>query len=203
MNGHIPVNIAVEDPLSEAVVRRVLGACGGPWAVGSVYGRSGVGYLRRTIAGFNLAARGVPFVVLADLDRADCAPSLLRRWLPHGAHANLVLRFAVREVEAWVLADARSLGSFLAVQQSSIPEGVDLLEDPKRELVRVARGSRRREIVADVVPLTGSTAVVGRNYNARLIQFVDDQWSPGAARRRSDSLNRMMLALESFAPTWA
>jgi hypothetical protein len=91
MNGQIPVNLAVEDALSEAIVLKMLSACGGPWAIGTVFGRSGVGYLKRTIAGFNRAARGVPFLVLADLDRADCPPSLVGEWLPNGAHPNLIL----------------------------------------------------------------------------------------------------------------
>jgi len=105
----IPVNLAVEDALSEAVLRRLLDECGGPWAIGKIYTRGGVSYLLKMIAGFNNAARGVPFVVLADLDQADCAPALVTEWLPHGAHDNLVLRFAVREVEAWVLADTKGL----------------------------------------------------------------------------------------------
>lgn len=54
--------------------------------------------------GFNFAARLTPFLVLADLDRIECAPKLIRDWLPVEKHPNPVFRVAVREVESWVQA---------------------------------------------------------------------------------------------------
>lgn len=202
MSNPIPINLAVEDAISEAVLRRILANCGGPWAIGIVYGRGGVGYLRKMTQGFNSAAHGTPFVVLADLDRANCAPQVVSEWLPNGAHQNLILRFAVREVEAWVMSDTDSFGRFLGVGLSTIPSAVETLQDPKQELVRVARRSRNKEIVADLVPRIGSTASVGRNYNARVVQYVQTQWDPSAGRHNCDSLNRAMVALERFAPKW-
>lgn len=76
--NHIPVNLAVEDELSEAVLRRLLTEANRGFIVGTVYGRSGYGYLRRTIAGWNRAAKGVPTVVLTDLDNEECAPWVAR-----------------------------------------------------------------------------------------------------------------------------
>jgi hypothetical protein len=203
MSDPIPVNLAVEDSLSEAILSRLLTHCGGPWAIGTVYSRGGVGYLRKMITGFNNAAKGVPFLVLADLDGGQCVPAVLPEWLPQGAHANMILRFAVREVEAWVLADTFSVGRLFGIKQSLIPTPVEQLDDPKRELVNLARRSRKREIVADVVPNAGSTAVVGRNYNPRLIRHVQTEWNPEAARLNSESLNRAIEALSAFRPSWA
>lgn len=60
----IPVHLAVEDELSEAVLRRLLEHANRGYAVGVTFGRSGYGYLRNSIGGWNRAARGVPFVVL-------------------------------------------------------------------------------------------------------------------------------------------
>lgn len=203
MSNPIPVNLAVEDPLSEAVLRKLLEECGGPWAIGTVFNRGGVGYLRRMIPGFNNAARGVPFVVLADLDRAACVPDILPTWLPHGPQPNLILRFAVREVEAWLLADSSSLRRFLGIKSTVASGSVEELVDPKRDLVRLAADSGKSEIVADVVPKKGSTATVGRNYNARLIRYVQSDWDPHVARESSDSLSRAMDALDGFEPSWA
>ena len=76
----IPVNLAVEDELSEFVLKRLLADAERGYAVGITYGRSGFGYLRKTISGWNRAARGVPFAVLTDLDDADCDPSLMKNW---------------------------------------------------------------------------------------------------------------------------
>ena len=199
----IPVNLAVEDALSEAVLRRILQAYGGPWAIGTVYGRGGIGYLRKMITGFNRAARGIPFVVLADIDRAPCAPELLAEWLPHGAEPNMMLRFAVREVEAWVISDAASLADFLGVPQRLVPLDVEGIVNPKRELVNLARRSRRRGIVDDLVPKNGSTAVVGRNYNARIQDYIHRHWRPSRARQISGSLDRAVSAIDGFVPAWA
>ena len=67
----IPVNLAIEDELSEAVLRRLLADARHGYVIGKAYGRNGYGYLRKTIAGWNRAAKGIPFVVLTDLDDAD------------------------------------------------------------------------------------------------------------------------------------
>ena len=96
----IPVNLAVEDDLSEAVLRRLLAHTGRGFAIGTVYGHSGYGYLRSTIHGWNRAARGIPILVLTDLDRYHCPPALIRDWIPLHQDPNLLLRIAVREIES-------------------------------------------------------------------------------------------------------
>ena len=102
---NIPVNLATEDELSEAVLRRLLDHADRGYAIGTAYGRRGFGYLRRTITGWNRAAQFVPFIVLTDLDRRPCPTELIEDWLREARHPNLLLRVAVREVEAWLLAD--------------------------------------------------------------------------------------------------
>jgi len=72
----IPIHIAVEDPLSEAVLRKILICSNRPYIVGSCFNRGGFGYLKKNIRGFNNAAKGTPFLVLTDLDRTECAPVL-------------------------------------------------------------------------------------------------------------------------------
>jgi hypothetical protein len=60
----IPINIAVEDLLSEVVAKRLLMDSGQTFAVGVVYNRGGYGYLKRTAKGWNQAAKGKPFFLL-------------------------------------------------------------------------------------------------------------------------------------------
>jgi hypothetical protein len=74
MSG-IPVDVAVEDELSESVVLRLLAVVKPIYHVGVTYRRGGFGYLRRTVNGWNAAAKGKPFVVLTDLDDASCRKS--------------------------------------------------------------------------------------------------------------------------------
>lgn len=145
----IPVSLAVEDPLSESVVRAILGVLNRGYAVGSVYGKGGFGYLRKSAPRFNQAARGTPYVMLTDLDNAPCSSALIDRWLgaSHMKHPNFVFRVAVREVEAWLLADGPNLAEFLRVSTKLMPkENVELLVDPKKTLVDIASRSKSRDI---------------------------------------------------------
>src|SRR5690349_4586801 len=107
----IPVNLATEDELSEVVLRKILAHLN-RYAVGNCYRRGGFGYLQRTISGWNRAARGIPVIVLTDLDQCACPPNLLNNWLNAPCHPNLLFRVAVREVEAWLLADPVHLSQF-------------------------------------------------------------------------------------------
>jgi len=199
----IPINLAIEDDLSEAVLRRLLDHADREYFVGTAYGRSGSGYLRRTVNGWNRAAQGTPFAVLTDLDQFPCATELVETWLSRGPkHPNLLLRVAVREVESWLLADGRNLSSYLGIHQRWLPEDPDSLEDPKRTLVQLAGRSRSFSIRQRIVPKVGSTAKQGRNYNDCLSAFVNGAWDVELARTRSPSLERAMKRFETFEPTW-
>lgn len=190
----IPANAVVEDLLSEIVLRRLAEP---RFAIGTVYGRRGVGYIASQIRAFNNAARGAPWIVLADLDNNACAPGLIRNWLPNGPNPNLILRIAVREVEAWLLADAATFAQMLGIAAHLVPTQPENLPDPKRALIATCRHSRRRELRKDVLPRHPSDAQ-GPGYNERVGQFVNSAWQPGVARRSAPSLDRAMNALASF-----
>ena len=132
MTTPIPIQLAVEDDLSEAVLRKILSTSSRPYAVGTCYLGRGFGYLRKTIHGFNNAAKGTPFLVLTDLDQAECPPELIRTWLQAPIHSNLLFRVAVREVEAWLLADQAGLARFLGIRRALVPQSVDAIPDPRR-----------------------------------------------------------------------
>ena len=196
----IPLNLAVEDALSEAVLRKLLAESGQNYFVGISYNRGGYGYLKRTIAGFNNAAKGTPFLVLTDLDTANCPPDLIRTWLPGVKHPNLLFRVAVREVEAWLLGDNDAIASFLGISRNLVPQDVDAIPDPKKCLIELARRSRRRDIREDIVPPKNTTRQVGPSYNPRLSGFVMQHWSSLRAALRSRSLERALNAVRTFHP---
>lgn len=100
----IPINLAVEDALSEAVIKEMLNQYKRPFLVGSCLTRGGYGYLKKILPGLNHAAKGVPYLVLTDLDDAECPLALISNWLSQPKHPNLIFRVAIKEVEAWVLA---------------------------------------------------------------------------------------------------
>jgi hypothetical protein len=197
----IPVNIAVEDELSEVTLRRILQNIKS-YAVGTAYRRGGFGYLRRTIHGWNQAAKGTPFVVLTDLDQYLCPAELIADWLPVPKHPNLMFRVAVREVESWLLADPGNLSRFIAVPICAIPLNSDDLPDAKAALVDLGRKSKSKFIRDSIVPRRGSTAKQGPGYNGCLGQFVREQWDINAASAKSPSLARTIKRISSFAPVW-
>jgi hypothetical protein len=200
---HIPVSLAVEGVLDEAVLRQLLLQCGRQFAVGACYGKRGKDYLRQNVTRFSHAAAYKPFIILTDLDEEDCPPGMLKHWLPQGHHANLVLRIAVRAVESWLLADRDHLAEFMGIAGVAIPQWPDNQRDPKSLLVDLARRSRRRDIREDLVPVPGSTSKVGKNYVGRLIQFVGNAWRVDTAtRQRSASLDRAIRALQLFMPAF-
>jgi hypothetical protein len=200
MTQPIPIHLAVEDELSEAVLRKILSQSNRPFAVGTCFNRGGFGYIRKMIRGFNNAAKGTPFLILTDLDSIPCAPELMSTWLKEPVHPNLMFRVAVREVETWLLADGAGFAKFLGIRRTLAPADVDAIDDPKACLIRLARKSPRRELRWDIAPPPGSTRKIGPNYNGRLISFVRDRWNLSAATLSSPSLQRTVKAVARFVP---
>jgi hypothetical protein len=197
----IPVNLATEDELSEMALSRVLAKVN-RYAIGTPYRRGGYGYLRRTIYGWNRAAKGIPFIVLTDLDTAECPARLITDWLHVDKHPNLLFRIAVREVESWLLADPANLAEFLNLRPMPVPANTDTIANPKAAIVNLARKSRSRAIRDRIVPREGSTAKQGPDYNGCLGTFVRERWDIGIARQNSPSLARTVDRLTSFNPVW-
>lgn len=198
----IPLNLAAEDYLTEIVLRKMLEAATPGYAIGQCYVRGGFGYLRRTIRGFNNAAKGTPFLVLTDLDRAECPPALIGEWLPVPMSPNLLFRVAVRQVEAWVMADRAAFARFLGIRRQLVPTDVDGLDHAKRRLIELASASRHRELRRDIAPPAGSNRWQGPDYNGRLGVFVRNRWDPRRAALVSPSLRRTLDRLDNFAPAW-
>jgi hypothetical protein len=197
MGTRAVITAAVEGLADEVVVRRLIEHVGA--STGAVYGRQGKDGLRKRTRGYDAAGRHAPWLVLVDLDRdAECAPALRRQWLSDLA-PHVCLRIAVRSVEAWLLADSERLASFLAVSVRRIPAAPDRLDDPKAELVSLARSSRRQAVRHDMVPRPESGRRVGAAYTSRLIEFASGLWRPEAASLRSDSLGRAIGRMRQLA----
>ncbi len=193
MKGAVTICAAVEGIVDEAVAHKLIIEAGG--FPGTVYGKCGKAFLHQKIQGFNNAARSWPWLVLVDLDNdAACAPTLCSQWVPCLA-PNLCFRVAVREVEAWLMADADTLAPFLGVRKNRIPADPEKLNDPKTEMVNLARCSRRGAIRKDMVPREGSGRSVGPAYASRLIEYVQTSWRPDAASGQAESLRRAIVGL--------
>ena len=149
---------------------------------------------------YNKAARYAgPVLGIADLEQSPCPGGLIVQYLPHGRHPSFVLRIAVHMLEAWLLADRQAISSFLRVPVARIPNDPDNLPHAKRCLVNLARQSRKRQIVEDIVPSQGSEGVVGRGYTPRMTNFIRTAWRPTIASINSNSLRRALAAIQAIA----
>jgi hypothetical protein len=197
MQEPVTIAAAVEGDVDEAVARRLIQHVGA--LPGTIYGKGGKAALRAKIHGYNSAARHSPWLVLVDLDRdADCPPPLRQEWLAEPAR-RLCFRIAVKQLEAWLLADAQTLADHLSVARSAMPGDPERLENPKVTVVNLARRSRRRDIREDMVPREGGGRPVGPAYTSRLIEYVETHWRPEVAAQRSNSLGRALACLERLA----
>ena len=141
MKAPIPIYLAVEDDLSEWVVRRALSTRPAEYAVGAVFGRTGFGYLKKQAPAFNNAAQHCPFLILTDLDQCPCAPQLIEEWLGRPRYPNLLLRVAVRELESWLLGDSSGLSHFFGLRTPFVCRNPEQFAEPKEELLKLAMTS--------------------------------------------------------------
>ncbi len=193
----VVANYAIEDDLSAAVVRRCLDHVG--IHPGTPLGRRGCGWLKANAQALNQSAAGIPCVMLTDLDRNACPPGLVEQWL--GAttrHPDFLLRVAVREVEAWLLADRRNFARFLGVAEANLPRDFESLDDPKLTLLLAARRSRNRRLREDIVAEAEHGPVQGPAYNDALGGFVTTRWDLVEAAKYCLSLDRMLTRLEDL-----
>ncbi len=197
----IGINLVFEDVVSEAILDAILRQSRQSYTVQMRLGKNGFGYIKKRISNFNQAARMTPFLVLTDLDQSTCPVHLIQEWLPVPQHPNLIFRIAVREVESWVMADRSAFGNFFGISCEKIPQQLDDLQDPKQFLINLVRKSKKSEIKRAIVPDPGSTAKVGKDYNAPLLKFITQNWQAELAMEHSDSLRRTILAIQKFKPS--
>lgn len=163
----------------------------------------GYGQIKKRAASFlKMAESEIYALVLTDLDQGECAPMLIRKWFavapgqPLELPCHLSFRVAVREVEAWLMADRDALAQFLQISVANFPRSPDDLRDPKQELLKIIRRKGRRTLRRDMLP--SGTAHVGPRYNERICQYVADNWKPERAAPNSPSLHRAISALSRF-----
>ena len=194
----IPIYLAVEDDLSEWVLRRVLRERPVDYAVSSVFKKNGFGYLKKQCSAFNNLAKSCPVLLLTDLDARPCAPGLLAEWLQDPKHSDFLFRVAIREVEAWLLGCDEHFGRFLGIRRSLDFSDPEALVDPKAELLKLADASPRRELRESITRRKGGNLHQGPAYNSTLADFVARDWNLEVACSKCPSLRRMLDALSAL-----
>lgn len=196
----MPIEIVAvaEDELSLAALTRLLQASKQDFQIVVPVVERGFGNIKRSIIKYRNASHVYPHVVLTDLDNHECPMSLIAEWRVARLPAQMMFRVAVRETEAWLLADQAAFAAFVGVPNTKVPMAPEELRDPEQALINIVRHSRNRRLAAELVPPAGSPVTIGPLYNERLVQFVRDAWNPAVARTCAPSLDRMLRRLDEF-----
>jgi len=188
------ISLATEDALSEAVGLKLIEELCPTFQLGVVVRRGGNAYLKTRIRSFQEMARRDHVLLITDLDRVPCPSELIHLWLGSAPlPSTLLFRVAVKEIEAWLLADHEAMRTLLG-KKPRLPGHPDQLADPKEVLLDIAKLAPR-DIRDDLRRERGSVASQGLGYNSRLIDLVRKHWSPERASALSPSLKRACARL--------
>ena len=195
--------IATEDRLSEALAEYIIIATGHAVAAKIPKDRrrhGGFGYLKTRLPDFIRSCHGgLSFLLLTDLDTSPCPPELIDDWLGEiPKPENLLLRVAVREVEAWLLADRSHFASWLGIAEAEIPVNPETSHDPKAALLNLAMKSKKRDLKEGLLPRKGALSPIGLEYNDLLCNFVKTEWRLDEAIKTAPSLARAIQRLQEF-----
>jgi hypothetical protein len=194
----IPIALATEDELSEAIALRLISEVHQPHEVTHKLRRDGFGYLRSKMDSWCQMAEHQIMMVLTDLDRANCLVEFRDQWLAHRPlPASLVFRIAVREVESWVLADHLAMRELIG-KKGVLPTEPDTLPDPKQALLSLGKTAPKC-VRDDLIKTIDGQLRQGLGYNARLTHWINTVWSPERAAERSPSLARARVRLREAA----
>jgi hypothetical protein len=147
-----------------------------------------------------MAQGGLYTFILTDLDSELCPSKLIRNWfsIPNNRSINLpnevTFRVAVREVEAWIMADRNEFAKFLVIAKENFPLVPDLLFDPKQKLFTILRRKGFKKWHKEMLP--NGSAHIGPRYNEIMCKFITQKWSPKRAAKNSPSLKRAIAALQ-------
>lgn len=192
----IPINLLIEDELHLNVLTRVLSSFNQKYEVNRIFGKKGKNFIKDNLRAYNQASSISPYLVLVDLDNAECPLIIINGWLNFTKSDNFLFRIAVREAEAWLISDRDNFASFIGVSRDRIDLYPENIPEPKEYIINLARKSRKRKIKEDLVP--EGKASVGRNYNTCLADFVLNYWDINKAMTNSKSLEHLMKALNNF-----
>lgn len=193
------IAIATEDELSEEIAVRLVSDAA--LRISMKLRKGGSGYLRGSIEKFANMALHQPLLIITDLDAVLSPARLISQWFGKTQHPpNLFFHVAVREVEAWILADHAGMNNLLGQKIGKLPAAPETLPDPKASLLGLA-GKAPRSIRSELVAERNSIACQGLGYNATLCAFVESIWQPKFAAMRSPSLAALMTELAVFSKT--
>lgn len=145
-----------------------------------------------------VAAKIMPVLMIADADQAPCPVIQRNAWFPRHASSRFVLRLAVREAEAWVLADRAGFAEFANISIDKLPPNPESILDPKQVVLNLIKGCKRRDLRDEMLPGKSDRSPVGLGYNVHLADFVGHYWRVERAVSCAPSLARAVSRIAAM-----
>lgn len=203
------VYIVGEDDVTKTIIQKLINYCSEKYNIISSLPARG-GRIKSMVGNFNLLSDQTPVILLTDLDTYDCAPILINTWFRDlTKNPNFLVRVAIDEAEAWLMADREGFSNYFKVPITRIPTSKSLLKRKPviREMDFPYKSSlyMMREIIPHTSKQDFKISLVakdgiskGAEYNSSLVPFID-QWDIENAIENSYSLERTVNRLRTFS----
>jgi len=202
------IYIVGEDPVTYAVIKRILAYCSTDFEIIAELPARG-GQVKNKIKEFNKLSKSYPVILLTDLDSNDCAPQLLEQ-LIKDKNDNFIFNIAVDEAEAWLMADIKGFATYFKIAIEDMPSAHQTKQGGRKALTEMnfaykssmylthelIKKSKNSEHIRQLTPK--KNAAKGPEYNSCILPFIQNFWNIDDARHNSDSLNRMILRIKEL-----
>jgi hypothetical protein len=202
------VYIVGEDPVTYAIIKRILAYCSDDFKILSELPARG-GQIRSQIEKFNELSLAHPVILLTDLDADTCAPQLIKKIIKD-KNEHFILNIAVDEAEAWLMADREGFAEYFKIKIEDMPPAHQTKQGGRKALTEMkfnykssrfltyelVEKIRHTEFKQQLTPKKGATK--GPEYNSCLLPFIQNKWDISTARRNANSLDRMIGRIQNL-----
>lgn len=192
------IHYIVEGQLEISVAKKLITFCN--HQIGICYYLRGFGEIKKKAKHyFPIADNRNAVLVLTDFMDAEakCATLAKKKYIGVvNIPQNFLLRFAIPELESWLLADKENFAKLLGVKINKLSDSPETIPDPKKYLASLAHLSRKKCIKNDFISSSGKQGVF---YIPILTGFVQKTWDIDIAMKNAPSLKRCIKRLREIA----
>jgi len=205
------IYIVGEDPVTYAIIKRVLAHCSKDFEIIAELPARG-GQIKSKMTEFNALSSSYPVILLMDLDNNGCAPQFIESMLSQ-KNKNFIVNVAVDEAEAWLMADRKGFADYFRIKLDDMPSTCNTKQGGRKPVIEMdftykssmylthdlIQKSKSNIYIQQLTPKEG--AAKGPEYNSCILPFIENSWDIDCARQNTDSLNRMITRIEKLIET--
>ncbi|MDR3218287.1 MAG: DUF4276 family protein [Dysgonamonadaceae bacterium] len=129
------VYIVGEDPVTHAIIKRILAYCSDDFEIISELPARG-GQIKSKMTEFNVLSSTYPVILLMDLDNNDCAPLFVRNMISN-KNENFIFNIAVDEAEAWLMADRKGFADYFRINLDEMPSTYNTKQGGRKSVIEM------------------------------------------------------------------